>query len=169
MIFKQFQTWVVTDTSPLGKRIPPVVKYSMKSWPVEKVNATLHIGNQRDEATVGRVLTGALLLGTAGAVAGAVARKDTTPGRLVLDADGKQYTIEFKGKAQEAQDWVDTLNRLAGRGQESSVPKPPPPPPASPPAWANDPFGRHDLRWWDGKRWTENVSDADQQSIDPLT
>lgn len=31
--------------------------------------------------------------------------------------------------------------------------------PASPPQWAPDPYGQHRLRYWDGLRWTEHVSD----------
>lgn len=32
----------------------------------------------------------------------------------------------------------------------------------TPPAnWYPDPAGRHPLRWWDGARWTDRVSDAD--------
>jgi hypothetical protein len=32
--------------------------------------------------------------------------------------------------------------------------------------WLADPSGRHDLRWWDGARWTEHVSDAGDTSTD---
>jgi len=35
-------------------------------------------------------------------------------------------------------------------------------------AWHPDPSGRHELRWWDGSRWTEQVSDGGRQSIAPL-
>jgi uncharacterized protein YxjI len=39
---------------------------------------------------------------------------------------------------------------------------------AAPPAnWHPDPFGRHELRYWDGARWTEHVSSHGKQSIDP--
>jgi hypothetical protein len=38
------------------------------------------------------------------------------------------------------------------------------PPPA--PAWRTDPSGRHDVRYWDGGRWTEHVSDQGVQSTD---
>ena len=44
-----------------------------------------------------------------------------------------------------------------------SAPAPPPPP-----SWSTDPTGRFELRWWDGTRWTENVSTAGQQSVDLL-
>ncbi len=33
--------------------------------------------------------------------------------------------------------------------------------------WHADPFGRHDLRHWDGLRWTAEVMDGDQRKSDP--
>lgn len=50
------------------------------------------------------------------------------------------------------------------------VPPPPPPPlvlPAlPPPEWLPDPTGRHQLRYWDGTRWSEHVSDRGVPSWD---
>lgn len=37
-----------------------------------------------------------------------------------------------------------------------------------PPAWHTDPTGRHELRYWDGTRWSEHVSDGGRVSADPL-
>ena len=37
---------------------------------------------------------------------------------------------------------------------------------ASPAAWHPDPYGRHELRYWDGARWTEHVSSQGRQSVD---
>jgi hypothetical protein len=37
-----------------------------------------------------------------------------------------------------------------------------------PAAWHPDPIGRHELRYWDGSRWSQHVSDAGVQSTDPL-
>ncbi len=34
-------------------------------------------------------------------------------------------------------------------------------------SWHTDPFGRHDVRWWDGTKWTEKVRDGEQPGIDP--
>lgn len=34
-------------------------------------------------------------------------------------------------------------------------------------SWQQDPFGRHDERWWDGDRWTERVRTAGATGIDP--
>ena len=45
--------------------------------------------------------------------------------------------------------------------------QPPPPPPTSPPAWVPDPYGRHDLRYWDGTSWTHHVSSGGVQATDP--
>jgi len=44
-------------------------------------------------------------------------------------------------------------------------PMPPPPPGAQ---WAKDPTGRHELRLWDGQRWTGNVSNQGRSYWDPL-
>lgn len=38
----------------------------------------------------------------------------------------------------------------------------------STPAWHPDPYRRHELRYWDGARWSEHVSDAGVRSVDPL-
>jgi hypothetical protein len=35
--------------------------------------------------------------------------------------------------------------------------------------WAADPFGRHELRYWDGALWTEHVSDLGVVSVDAPT
>jgi len=34
--------------------------------------------------------------------------------------------------------------------------------------WHPDPSGRHELRWWDGRGWTANVSDGGRPGVDPL-
>ncbi|MHB8439953.1 MAG: DUF2510 domain-containing protein [Acidimicrobiales bacterium] len=34
--------------------------------------------------------------------------------------------------------------------------------------WYADPSSRHELRYWDGTRWTDHVSDGGQQTSDPL-
>lgn len=43
-----------------------------------------------------------------------------------------------------------------------------PPPERLPPAgWYADPAGRHELRYWDGKGWSADVSDGGARSLDP--
>jgi Protein of unknown function (DUF2510) len=39
---------------------------------------------------------------------------------------------------------------------------------ALPAGWLADPGRRHELRYWDGQRWTEHVSDRGTQGIDPM-
>jgi hypothetical protein len=51
------------------------------------------------------------------------------------------------------------------RSGPSDPDRPAPPPP---PAWAADPSGDHQLRYWDGGAWTDYVADNGQQSRDPL-
>jgi len=36
-----------------------------------------------------------------------------------------------------------------------------------PAAWYPDPFGRHERRWWDGRQWSQRVSDRETPGIDP--
>ena len=38
----------------------------------------------------------------------------------------------------------------------------------NPASWHPDPMGRHQLRYWDGKAWTDHVSDNGVQARDPL-
>jgi hypothetical protein len=40
--------------------------------------------------------------------------------------------------------------------------------PSVPAQWAADPMNRFELRYWDGTRWTEHVSRAGQQYVDPI-
>ena len=39
----------------------------------------------------------------------------------------------------------------------------------APPAWHPDPTGRHQLRYWDGRTWSEHVSDDGVAGADPPT
>lgn len=39
--------------------------------------------------------------------------------------------------------------------------------PDRPRGWHRDPFGRHESRWWDGRRWTEHVGDSGARGLDP--
>ncbi len=44
----------------------------------------------------------------------------------------------------------------------------PSPPAAVPAAWAPDPTGRHQWRWWGGATWTDHVADDGVATEDPL-
>jgi uncharacterized protein YxjI len=43
------------------------------------------------------------------------------------------------------------------------------PPAQHAPGWYPDPFGRHEVRWWDGHQWTEHVASHGRQAVDPPT
>lgn len=38
----------------------------------------------------------------------------------------------------------------------------------TPAGWYDDPHGRHQSRWWDGTRWTENCADDGAPVVDPV-
>jgi uncharacterized protein YxjI len=42
-------------------------------------------------------------------------------------------------------------------------------PATAPAGWHPDPQGRHELRYWDGSKWTDHVSDAGVAATDPVT
>ncbi len=160
-----FNAYAVSDQK-WGKSVSPVVRCGLKEWPVESVTAHVEVGSDKSRMTATRVLAGGVLLGPAGAILGGLARKDVTKGHLTLNLDGEKSVVEFHGHdLEKALAFVQALDEAAGRTGEPAAP----PPPAAPAHWNTDPFGRHHLRWWDGKRWTKHVSDAGQQSIDPLT
>jgi len=37
----------------------------------------------------------------------------------------------------------------------------------APANWYPDPFGRHELRYWDGGQWTQHAASRGRQEIDP--
>lgn len=41
-------------------------------------------------------------------------------------------------------------------------------PSAVPAGWFADPSRRHELRYWDGQRWTERVADRGTEAVDPV-
>ena len=38
----------------------------------------------------------------------------------------------------------------------------------TPAGWHPDPAGRHEYRYWDGFKWTDNISDRGEQGLDPM-
>jgi hypothetical protein len=60
---------------------------------------------------------------------------------------------------------------VAVRRRQARGPRPAPAPwaqEAIPAGWFADPSRRHELRYWDGQRWTERVSDRGAQAVDPM-
>jgi Protein of unknown function (DUF2510) len=69
---------------------------------------------------------------------------------------------------------IGSQSVLPERVRPTPAPAPAPPPPVASPAaapgapgWAADPYGRHQWRYWDGNRWTDQVADGSTQSTDP--
>jgi hypothetical protein len=144
----------------------------------------------RGAATARPALLGAMVL--AGIVAvcallgfiGAIGRSGEFTGPTVPEKIGE--VLQFLGGGGVAA----AVALLALRGQSLlpapvrpvAAPPPPAPAPAAPapspptapastgpgaPGWAADPYGRHQWRYWDGARWTDQVADGSTQSTDP--
>jgi hypothetical protein len=97
--------------------------------------------------------------------------------KVTLFASGN--TIEFRLSHAHAQQFRDAVTQLVLGSHPSqqaapanapvgSAPPPPPPPPAQPAGWHPDPSKRHELRYFDGARWTEHVSDQGLAAVDPV-
>jgi len=102
-----------------------------------------------------------------------------------LDAAGKRVRAEFRDRSVvEADTLIDelaTFSRAARKEEEKSRALPSVATAwerpgartgngagALPPAgWFADPAGRHDVRYWDGARWTVHVRDQGVASVDP--
>lgn len=91
---------------------------------------------------------------------------------------------ELTKKSAEGWEVVDIVTTFDGRycaflrrpvsGTTQQAPQPvgssaaqPAPSNAAPAAWYADPSGRFELRYWDGKEWTEHVARGGQQFTDP--
>ena len=89
----------------------------------------------------------------------------------------KQFGSKTSGQARSAKDKLSgrLAERKLRRGEDdekndnatTTAPSPTPSASASPPEWAPDPHGRHELRYWDGTVWTEHVSSGGVQTTDP--
>ncbi len=94
--------------------------------------------------------------------------------RLVLDPD----SVPRSSGGAPTSSYIAARNAGASPAEASGVTPPPPPPPVrstpvpmppgTPAGWHPDPVGGHELRYWDGGRWTEHVSTAGTQSTSPI-
>ncbi|PKQ20172.1 MAG: hypothetical protein CVT66_06210 [Actinobacteria bacterium HGW-Actinobacteria-6] len=94
-----------------GKIVPPYFSIGVKTWPVDQAQLDVEVEDQHSRITATRVLAGGLLLGPAGMILGALARKDVTKGRLVLTVDGRVVQrFEFPGRdVGKAEAFIDAL------------------------------------------------------------
>lgn len=135
--------------------------------------------DDRGASTVRAALLGAVVLGAVIALSALIA----CIGAL---GDNQAFVgLSWPEKIGNIMQWLGgaavagAVALLAVRSQ-SVVPAPtrpappaPPPPVAAPaaapgaPGWAADPYGRHQWRYWDGNRWTDQVADGSTQSTDP--
>ena len=134
----------------------------------------------RGAATAKQVLLGAVILGAVIALSaliaciGALGNNEAFVGLSWPEKIGNimQWLGGGAVAAAVALLAVRSQSVLPVRARPAPAPAPPPPvaaPTAAPgaPGWAADPYGRHQWRYWDGNRWTEQVADGSTQSTDP--
>jgi Protein of unknown function (DUF2510) len=139
----------------------------------------------RGAATARLVLLGALILGGVIALCallgliGAIGRSGEFTGPTIPEKIGEIMQFLGGGAVAAAASLLALRAQSLVPAPERPVAAPPPAPaPAAPqqPAaaaapgsagWAADPFGRHQWRYWDGNRWTDQVADGSTQSTDP--
>ena len=70
--------------------------------------------------------------------------------------------VTAESEVVEAQPAVDAgVVATTGRERKATI--------SLPADWYKDPAGRYDFRYWDGSKWTENVSRAGVRFTDPAT
>lgn len=139
-----------------------------RSWPIGECEASVETGAAVSaRVTATRVVAGALAFGKAGAVVGAIAKKDRTKVYLTVTVPGDMILKEVSGLEEaKARKFAAKINNAASAyranpvGQVDaavlSAPVPPPPPPVSVPAgW----YPQGDVqRYWDGTTWTDHTA-----------
>jgi hypothetical protein len=80
--------------------------------------------------------------------------------------DGSQWTEHVTSAGQQRTDPlpggpVEPATTADLPGLQATAPDPAP-------DWYPDPTGRYEQRYWDGSQWTEHVTAAGQQGVDPL-
>jgi hypothetical protein len=82
----------------------------------------------------------------------------TVPGALILlfGAAGLTAVVAIR-RNQARRPFPGSATQTATWGQG-----------AAPAGWFADPGRRHELRYWDGQRWTEHVSDRGTQAVDRM-
>lgn len=95
------------------------------------------------------------------------AARDDEERKRFKELGHRWYAIRDRGTGKRRSNSITQ----AAAALVTAVPKLKPAPPVqqpTPAVWAPDPSGVHELRWWDGSRWTEHVVDVGVQSVDPL-
>lgn len=86
-----------------------------------------------------------------------------------IDAD-RQFGPQLKAVPVVSAAAPEPVIDMAPEPVVDMAPEPPPPPPmpAVPAGWYKDPAGCHELRFWDGFKWSAHVANAGIQAADPL-
>lgn len=107
---------------------------------------------------------------TAMATGGLSLAASNNAGHIVVTIVTEEWTQTYKGKDENTPTKLHGLalqaKALREHGAASEADDSVPPPPVGPKTWADDPFGRHQHRYFDGTEWTHHVSDLGEASKD---
>lgn len=112
-------------------------------------------------STAGSIIGLVIILGFIGAIAAFAVANARARKQLAL----ANYELNYlKPEYARLQQWLatgaaPTTTSMAGYAVGSSIP----------PRWHPDPTGRHELRFWDGTQWSNDVSDGGVTSKDSRT
>lgn len=147
-----------------------VIKSSAIAWGVVSPAAGLFAALSRVRARVG--FAAGVAVGHLGVVVG-LSIQNTNSGSGINTGFGVSneglYNISVVASAllvgvallMNTQEGVPSVAASSGFGYQAAS--------ASSAQWAADPFGRHQLRYFDGQQWTASVSDNGAVSVDPPT
>jgi hypothetical protein len=82
----------------------------------------------------------------------------TLPGFLILFLGGVAMAVIVAVRRSRVRGPQPASATLAGAWAQGTAPA----------GWFADPGRRHELRYWDGRQWTEHVSDRGTQGVDPV-
>jgi hypothetical protein len=123
-----------------------------------------HRGGRRLTIWLGAAVAAGGVIGLVAAVVGDDA--ETTTAGLALVVAGVALAAVLIAVDQRRPSPTTALGPVAPTAPPTEAPTAP----ALRGAWHPDPTGRHDYRWWDGERWTDQVASADgRRGSDPPT
>ncbi len=105
-----------------------------------------------------------------GAISSVWSKKDGLR-HTVIGVDTSGGTVSFRVQHEDARPIRELLDELQHGTHPAQRPDShlPATAPSVVPGWYHSPFGRHELRYWDGAGWTEHVADAGAVGLDPIT
>ncbi len=162
---------VVLDMLPSAFWTAPLYVVTLGLWAVWRQRHHFILTNQRVVVAQGIVTRREKAVPLSRVQDVRLIRSYLVGGRVLMSSAGGPLSIQTVGplSREHARVFADAVGPridLGGDGLSTPLRNGPPPAgspaavPSTPACWAPDPYGEADLRYWDGRRWTEHVSPA---------